>query len=60
MAEVFSIIKSGKTLLVSTHVMDEVYKCNRAILLYNGNLIENDTIENLLKKPQMVKWTRYF
>jgi len=40
----------GKTIIVSTHVMDEAARCQRAALLYEGCLIENDTTENLLRK----------
>ncbi len=42
----------GKSLLVSTHVLDEIKKCDSAALLYNGKLIENDTIENLYQKTK--------
>jgi len=43
---------SGKTIVVSTHVMDEAARCQRAALLYEGRLIENDTTENLLLKTR--------
>jgi len=43
---------SGKTIVVSTHVMDEAVRCQRAALLYEGCLIENDTTENLLLKTR--------
>lgn len=42
----------GKTIIVSTHVMDEAARCQRAALLYEGRLIENDTTENLRLKTQ--------
>jgi ABC-2 type transport system ATP-binding protein len=38
---------AGKTLLVSTHVMDEVDFCDRAVLLRDGQVNAYDTIENL-------------
>lgn len=44
--------KTGRTIIVSTHVMDEAVKCQRAALLYNGELIENDTIKSLLAKTK--------
>jgi len=40
----------GKTIIVSTHVMDEAVRCQRAVLLYEGRMIENDTTGNLLAK----------
>ena len=42
----------GKTLIVSTHVMDEVYECDKAALIYNGKLINYDTVKNLLDKTK--------
>ena len=39
--------KSGKTLVVTTHVMDEVDQCDRAALIYNGKLIHYDAIAAL-------------
>jgi len=42
--------KEGKTIVVSTHVMDEVYECDKAALLYNGKLICYNDIDTLLKK----------
>ena len=38
---------AGKTLLVSTHVMDEVDFCDRAVLLRDGQVNAYDTVENL-------------
>ena len=42
----------GKTLLVSTHVMDEVNECDQAALISHGQLIAYDTIDNLLQSTQ--------
>lgn len=39
---------SGTTILVTTHVMDEVTECDSAALLRNGKLLAVDTIENLI------------
>lgn len=44
--------KTGRTIIVSTHVMDEAVRCQRAALLYNGELIENDAVKNLLAKTK--------
>ena len=48
--ELHKLGRAGKTILVSTHVMDEVSECDKAALLYKGNLIEYDTVEKLLAK----------
>ncbi len=47
-----AIKKSGKTILVSTHVMDEVTECDKAALIYDGRLIEYDCVAPLLSKTQ--------
>jgi len=38
----------GKTLIISTHVMDEVDRCDYAVLLQEGRIRAYDTVENLL------------
>jgi len=38
----------GTTILVTTHVMDEVTQCDDAALLRNGHIIAKDTVENLI------------
>jgi ABC-2 type transport system ATP-binding protein len=49
----FQVIKnSGSTIVVSTHVMDEVTECDKAALIYNGSLIEYDTVTNLLERTE--------
>ncbi|MDG5471382.1 ABC transporter ATP-binding protein [Jeotgalibacillus sp. ET6] len=45
-----TIKQSGTTIIVSTHVMDEVTECDQAALLYNGALIDYDTVPNLIQK----------
>ena len=42
----------GKTLIVSTHVMDEVNECDQAALINHGRLIAYDSIDNLLRSTQ--------
>lgn len=42
----------GKTIIVSTHVMDEVKQCDYASLLYHGKIIETGTIEELFEKTE--------
>lgn len=39
---------SGITILITTHVMDEVTQCDDAALLRNGHIIAKDTVENLI------------
>ena len=55
-----NIKASGKTIIVSTHVMDEVSECDKAALIYNGRLINYDSVENLLSKTQNGKVEELF
>jgi len=52
--------KAGKTIIISTHVMDEVYECDKAALLYNGKLISYDTVANLLDDTESGKVEELF
>jgi len=42
------LAKSGKTLLVSSHVMDEAERCRDLLLLRDGQLLWNDSKDKLL------------
>lgn len=44
--------KQGKTIIVSTHVMDEAERCQRAALIYGGKLIANGEIQKLKEQTQ--------
>ena len=39
--------RQGRTLIVSTHVMDEAERCQSAALLHNGRLIAHGLVESL-------------
>lgn len=40
----------GKTLIISSHVMDEADRCSELILIREGSVLWNDSRENLLAK----------
>ena len=42
------LAESGITLLVSSHVMDEASRCDRLLLLREGELLAHETLEGLL------------
>lgn len=44
------LANQGKTLLVSSHVMDEAERCDSLLLLRDGKLLWHDTREKLLEK----------
>ena len=43
-----SLRDSGKTLLVSSHVMDEATRCDRLVFVRAGEILADDTYENIL------------
>lgn len=53
LAEIRALIKNAgenKTVLLSTHIMQEVDKiCNRVIIINNGKIVDDQLIENLKK-----------
>ena len=42
-----SLAAAGRTLLVSSHVMDEAVRCDRLLLLRAGRLLADDTVAAL-------------
>ncbi|TCT14558.1 ABC-2 type transport system ATP-binding protein [Natranaerovirga pectinivora] len=44
--------ENGKTIIVSTHVMDEVEKCEHAAIIYNGILIAYGAVKDLAARTQ--------
>ncbi|MDP4120514.1 MAG: ABC transporter ATP-binding protein [Bacillota bacterium] len=50
----------GTTIIVSTHVMDEVSECDKAALIYNGILIHFDDIQQLFAKAENGKVEELF
>lgn len=41
---------SGRTLIVSSHVMDEAARCDRLMLMREGQLIADDTLKGVLEQ----------
>jgi ABC-2 type transport system ATP-binding protein len=52
--------KAGKTLIITTHVMDEIEQCDKAALIYNGRLIHYDTVAALSAATQNGKVEELF
>jgi ABC-2 type transport system ATP-binding protein len=44
--------EQGKTIIVTTHVMDEAVKCDRLGLIYGGGVIACDTVAALLARTK--------
>ena len=50
--EFYKLKQQGKTIIVTTHVMDEAAKCDRLGLIYNGDIIACDTVTELLSRTK--------
>jgi ABC-2 type transport system ATP-binding protein len=44
------LAEAGTTLLVSSHVMDEATRCDRLVLLRNGEVLADETLPGLLER----------
>ena len=45
-----SLADTGRTLVVSSHVMDEASRCDRLLLLRDGHLVADDTLDGVLRR----------
>lgn len=52
-SELNKLKNQGKTIIITTHVMDEAEKCDRLNLIRNGNVIANGTPTYLKEKYQV-------
>ena len=52
--------QAGITMVISTHVMDEVSECDTAALLYGGKLIHYDTVDTLLQSTDTGRMEELF
>lgn len=49
-------ISVDKTVIFSTHIMQEVQAlCNRVIVINQGELVADDTVTNLMKRQQLIR-----
>jgi len=49
-------ISKDKTVILSTHIMQEVKAlCNRVIIIDKGNIVADDTVENLTESQQVLR-----
>ena len=44
------LAERGRTLVVSSHVMDEASRCDRLLLLRDGHLVADDTLDGVLRR----------
>ncbi len=48
-SEIYQLKKRGKTLLVSTHNLDEAEYCDRIIIIHNGEIVAEGRLDELLR-----------
>ena len=46
------LARQGRTLIISSHVMDEAMRCDRLILMREGRILDILTPDELLKKTE--------
>jgi ABC-2 type transport system ATP-binding protein len=51
-SEIYGLKKSGKTLLVSTHNLDEAEYCDRIIIIHNGEIVAVGEPDELLRQKR--------
>jgi ABC-2 type transport system ATP-binding protein len=49
-SEIYALKKRGKTLLVSTHNLDEAEYCDRIIIIHNGEIVASGAPDELLRQ----------
>jgi len=49
-SEIYGLKKRGKTLLVSTHNLDEAEYCDRIIIIHNGEIVAAGAPDELLRQ----------
>lgn len=50
--EIYGLKKQGKTLLVSTHNLDEAEYCDRIIIIHNGEIVAAGAADELLRQKK--------
>ncbi len=50
--EFYQLKEQGKSILVTTHVMDEAIKCDRLALIYQGGILACDSTTSLLSRTK--------
>jgi ABC-2 type transport system ATP-binding protein len=58
--EIYGLKKQGKTLLVSTHNLDEAEYCDRIIIIHNGEIVAAGEPDELLRQKQMASIEELF
>ena len=54
------LVASGKTLLISSHVMDEAENCDYIYLMRDGSIIASGTTSELMKKTNQIDMENVF
>jgi len=51
--QIHALSDSGLTVLVSTHYMDEVERCDRIVYILNGKLVATGTVQDVIERSRL-------
>lgn len=54
-----NIVDKGKSVVVTTHVMDEAERCDKVGLIIEGRLFALDTPKNLKRNLTLIRLKKY-
>jgi ABC-2 type transport system ATP-binding protein len=54
--EIHELAGQGLTFLIATHYMDEAERCHRLAFIFNGNLLTQGTVDEVVEKANLTTW----
>jgi ABC-2 type transport system ATP-binding protein len=54
--EIHELTGQGLTFLIATHYMDEAERCHRLAFIFNGNLLTQGTVDEVVETANLTTW----
>ena len=54
--EIHELAGQGLTFLIATHYMDEAERCHRLAFIFNGNLLTQGTVDEVVERANLTTW----